>query len=135
MGNSTPMVSPWWVVRIERHALDEVVGHIAQLFAAEVELFVRLVLHEVVVVAIPIEGLYGALVEHRARPLLARLEGALDGLAALDVAQLDADLRGAAAHLDVVEVEDLPEVAVELDGDAFAQVSGRDRWVLSFSVG
>ena len=61
---------------------------------------------------------------------VAGLEAALDGLAALDVAQLDPDLGRAAAHLDVVVVEDLPELAVELDGDALAQVAGGDhgRW-------
>ena len=36
------------------------------------------------------------------------------------------DLGRAAAHLDVVVVEDLPELAVELDGDALLQVAGRD---------
>ena len=94
--------------------------------AREVELLVGLVLHEVEVLAVAVEELHGPLLEDGARPLLAGLEGTLDGLAALDVAQLDAHLGGASAHLDVVVVEDLPELAVELDGDALAQVSGRD---------
>ena len=78
------------------------------------------------VVAVPVEELDGALLEDGAGPLLAGLEAALDRLAATDVAQLDLHLGRAAAHLDVVVVEDLPELAVELDGDALLQVAGRD---------
>ena len=37
-----------------------------------------------------------------------------------------AQLGGAATHLDVVVVEDLPEVAVELDGDALPEFAGTD---------
>jgi hypothetical protein len=67
-----------------------------------------------------------------ARPLLTGLERLLDRAALLDVAQLDADLCGPAAHLDVVVVEDLPQVAVKLDDDAFAQLAGADHgWVCS----
>jgi hypothetical protein len=36
----------------------------------------------------------------------------------------------ASAHLDVVVVEDLPELAVELDGDSLAQVAGADHVVV-----
>ena len=38
----------------------------------------------------------------------------------------DPDLGGAAAHLDVVIVEDLPELAVEFDGDALLEFTGAD---------
>ena len=61
-----------------------------------------------------------------AGPLAASLERALHGLAALDVAQRDSNLGRAATHLDVVVVEDLPEVAIELDGHALAQLAGAD---------
>ena len=67
-----------------------------------------------------------ALLELGARPLGAGLERALDRLAAFHVAQRDAHLGGPATHLDVVVVEDLPELAVELDGHPFSQVSGAD---------
>jgi hypothetical protein len=75
-----------------------------------------------------------------ARPLRASLERALDRLATLDVAQGDPNLRGAATHLDVVVVEDLPELAIELDGHALAQFSGADHlevgsWVGSMARG
>ena len=50
----------------------------------------------------------------------------LDRLAALDVAQLDAHLGRAPADLDVVVVEDLPQLVFELDDEAPLQISGRN---------
>ena len=65
------------------------------------------------------------------------LGATLDGLAALDVPELDPDLGRAAAHLDVVVVQDLPELAIELDGDTLAQLTCRDHrsWILLGVVG
>ena len=90
------------------------------------ELLVALGLHEVVVVAVLIQELDLAVVQLDARPLLAGLERPLDRLAALDVAELDADLRRASSDLEVVVVEDLPQVAVELDDHTLVQVACRN---------
>src|SRR5262249_48594030 len=76
--------------------------------------------------AVAVQELDRTLLEERAGPLLTRLERAFDRLPAPDVAQLDSDLGRAATHLDVVVVEDLPELAIELDGHAFLEVSGGD---------
>jgi hypothetical protein len=83
----------------------------------------------VVLVAVAVEELDGPLLHRCARPLRPGLERALHGLAAFDIAKRDAHLRRAAAHLDVVVVEDLPELAVELDGDALLQFAGADHRV------
>ncbi len=93
---------------IDGHAFDEVVGGVAELLGGQVELVVGLVLHEVVVVAVLVQELHRARFEDGPRPLLRGLERALQGAAALDVLELDADLRRAATHLDVVELQDLP---------------------------
>src|SRR4029079_12832161 len=97
-----------------------------ELVAAERELVVRVVVHEVIVGAVAIEELDRALLHRRARPLRASLERSLHCLTALDVPEGDPDLGAAAAHLDVVVVEDLPELAVELDGDPLPQFAGTD---------
>ena len=108
---------------VERHPVLEVLRRSRPSWSAgEHELVVRVGVHEVVVVAVAVQELDRPLLHRRARPLRPGLERALDGLAALDVAQRDADLGRAAAHLDVVVVEDLPELAVELDGDALLAV-------------
>ena len=111
---------------IERHPVLEVVRGLTELPRGQHELVVRVAVHEVVVVAVAVEELDGALLHRRARPARPGLERALDRLAALDVAQRDAHLGRAAAHLDVVVVEDLPELAVELDGDALLEFAGAD---------
>ena len=79
-----------------------------------------------IVAAVPVEELDGPLLHRCPRPLRTGLERALDRLAALDVTERDPDLGRAAAHLDVVVVEDLPELAVELDGDALLEFAGAD---------
>ena len=107
---------------VEGHPVLEVLGGLAELVGRQDELVVGVGVHEVEVVAVAVQELDGPLLHRGARPLRPGLERALDGLAALDVAQRDADLGRAAAHLDVVVVEDLPELAVELDGDALAAV-------------
>ena len=54
------------------------------------------------------------------------LAGSLDGLPALDVAERDPDLGRATADLEVVVIEDLPQLVVELDDEPLFQVSGRN---------
>src|SRR5262249_46492067 len=81
---------------------------------------------EVVVVAVAIEELDRPLLHRGTWPLRSGLERALHGLAALDVPEGDPDLGRAAAHLDVVVVEDLPGLTVELDGGPLLQFAGAD---------
>ena len=114
---------------VEGHPVLQVLGGLAELLGGQDELVVRVVVHEMEVVAVAVQELDGPLLHRRARPLRAGLERALDRLAALDVAQRDADLGRASTHLDVVVVEDLPELAVELDGDALLEFTGADHGV------
>ena len=51
----------------------------------------------------------------------------LDDLAALDLLQLRAHERAALAGLDVLELDDLPDHAVELDVHAVLELVGVDR--------
>src|SRR5439155_5718967 len=110
----------------EGHAFLEEVERLIELRCAQRELLEGFGVHEMDLGAVTVEVLDGPLVEPRAGPPLASLEGPLDGLALLHVAQLDAHLGRPAAHLDVVEVEDLPELPIELDSRPLFQVSGRD---------
>src|SRR5262249_11367628 len=103
---------------------------VVELLRREAELVVGLGLHEVEVVAVAVQELHGPPVDLGPRPAVAGLERLLDRAALLDVAQLDPDLGRAAADLDVVVVEDLPEVPIELDDDALAQLAGADHAVV-----
>src|SRR5436190_8169034 len=93
---------------------------------ADRDLVVGLGVHEVVDVAIVVQVLDLALLDPRARPARAGLEGALDDVAATHVLELHAHLGGAARHLDVGPVEDLHQLTVELDDHAFLDVPGVD---------
>ena len=114
---------------VDGHAVLQEADGVVERLGPQAELLVRLGLHEVEVVAVAVQELDRAAVDLGPRPALARLERLLDRAALLDVAQLDPDLGRAAAHLDVVVVEDLPEVAVKLDDDALAQLAGADHGV------
>ena len=120
---------------VEGHPVLEVLGGLAELVGGEHELVVRVGVHEVVLVAVAVQELDRPLLHRGPRPLRPGLERALHGLAALDVAQRDPHLGRAATHLDVVVVEDLPELAVELDGDALLQFAGADHRVGSWGDG
>src|SRR5581483_9582103 len=101
-------------------------GRVAELLGGEDELVVRVAVHEVELVAVAVEELDRAMLELGPRPAFAGLERPLDDRALLHVPELDPDLGRTTAHLDVVVVEDLPEVAVELDDDALPQLAGGD---------
>src|SRR4051794_24073082 len=90
---------------IEGHPILEVLRGLAELLAGQDELVVRVVVHEMEIVAVSVQVLDRTLLHRRARPLRSGLERPLDSLAALDVAQGDAHLCGAASHLDVVVIE------------------------------
>src|SRR5919204_5805113 len=109
-----------------RHSVGEVAHGVAELIRVERDLVVRGGVHEVIVRAIPIEELHGAVVEPRALETISRLERALDNVALPHVAELHAHLRAAAPELDVLELDDLIQVAVELDGHAALDLTGAD---------
>ena len=110
--------------------LLEVARVVAERGGRHRELLVGLGIHEVVRVAIGVEVLRLAGLDARPRPAGAGLEGALDDVALAHVLHLHADLRRAASHLDVAPVEDLHELAVELDDDALLDVAGADQSLL-----
>ena len=76
-----------------------------------------------IVVAILVHELDLAVIHAGANELLSGLEGLLDRSSALDVAKLHANLCRAPSYLDVVIVEDLPQVAFQLDGNTLVQVA------------
>ena len=65
------------------------------------------------------------MVQARALEAVAGLERLLDEVALADVAELHAHLRAPAPELDVLELDDLVERAVELDGHAPLDLAGR----------
>src|SRR5205814_10728985 len=81
--------------------------------------------HEVIEIAVVIHVLDVPMVETRPREAVTRLERLLDEVPATDVAELHAYLRTAAPHLDVLELDDLVQGAVELDRHAALDLTGR----------
>src|SRR6266545_5787033 len=114
------------LVLVERdlHPVREVVHGIAELVGIERELVVRLRVHEMEVRAVLVHELHGAVVEAGALEALAGLDRLLDEVTLADVAQLHAHLRAATAHLDVLELDDLVELAVDLDRDTALDLPG-----------
>src|SRR6266550_3231251 len=108
------------------HSVSEVVRGIAELLVIERYLVVRGRIHEVIVRAVFVLELHVAMIE--ARPLVAivGLERLLDEVALADVAQLHAHLRAATSELDVLELDDLVEDAIDLDGHPALDLPGTD---------
>ena len=65
-----------------------------------------------------IHELHVAVIEASAGEPVAGLEGLLNEVPAPHIAELHPDLRAAPPHLDVLELDDLIERSVELDGHA-----------------
>ena len=108
------------------HALDHVVGGVAERDRRHVHLLVRVVVHEHVVVAVAVEELHLLAVDDRLLDPDAGVEGAVEDVAVLQVAQLGAHERAALAGLDVLELDDLEQAVVELERDPGLQVVGGD---------
>ena len=81
----------------------------------ERELLVRLLVHEVHLVAVVVEVLHLLDLRVDARELLARAERLVDNGACVEVLQLRPDEGAALAGLDVLELDDPPRRAVDLD--------------------
>src|SRR5690606_31832684 len=80
-----------------------------------------------------VEVLHGALVDVRGLHLDARVEGLVDGLARRDVLELGPHEGRALAGLDVLELHDGPELAVDLEDHAVLEVVRRcHEWWIAF---
>src|SRR5438874_11092749 len=108
------------------HPVGEVVDRVAEQVLVERELIVGRGIHEVIVRPVAIHVLDVAVIQARSLEPVAGLEGLLHEIALTHVAQLHAHLRAAAPELDVLELDDLVEHAVELDGHAALDLTGAD---------
>ncbi len=88
------------------------------------DLVVRDVVHEDVLLAVPVEVLHLPLVDHRLLERLTGPEGALDHRLGACVAQLGPDEGTALAGLDVLELDDREQSFREVEGHAVAEVIG-----------
>ena len=75
--------------------------------------------------AVVVEVLHRAAVDRGGLDLGAGVEGLVDGLVGLDVLQLGAHERGALARLHVLELDDGPELAFDVENHAVLQVVRR----------
>src|SRR5437870_12868316 len=106
------------------HPIGEVVDGVSEHLFVECELVVGRRVHEVVMRAVAIHELDVAVIQARTLKAIARLERLLYKVAFADVAQLHAHLRAATAELDVLELDDLVQHAVELDGHPALDLPG-----------
>ena len=105
---------------VHEHHLDAARGkqereRVLDRLARQRRLLVRVLVHEDDLVAGVIEVLHVLRLRAHTRELLAGPERAVDDRAAVEPLQLRADERTAFARLDVLELDDAPDAAVELD--------------------
>src|SRR6478736_10356188 len=105
--------------------LEEVVRGVADGGLRHVELVVGVGVHEDEVRAVLVQVLHRALVDVARLDLDAGVEGLVDDLARQDVLELGAHERGALARLDVLELDDGPQLALEVEDQAVLQVVRR----------
>src|SRR2546425_2007929 len=108
------------------HTVGEVVRGIAELVVVERYLVVGGCVHEVVVRAVLVLELHVAVIETRPLVAVVGLERLLHQVALANVAQLHAHLRAATPELDVLELDDLVEDAIDLDGHPALDLPGTD---------
>jgi hypothetical protein len=89
-----------------------------------VDLVVRLQVHEHVVLAVGVQVLHRPLVDGRGLHLGTRVEGLVHDLAGENVLQGGAHERTALTRLDVLELHDGPQLAVEVEHQAVLEVVG-----------
>src|SRR5204863_845931 len=89
-------------------------------------LFVGLLIHEDDLIAGLVEVLHVLDLSVHARKLLAGAKGAVDHGARVEVLHLRPHERAALAGLDVLELDDPPDAAVELDVHSVAELVGAD---------
>src|SRR3954469_3226831 len=108
-----------------RAVLEQEVGGVTDDGGRHVDLVVVRGVHEDEVVAVAVQVLEVAAVDVLDVDLRAGVVRLVDDLPGHDVLQLGADERAALARLDVLELDDVPELAVDVEHDAVADVSGR----------
>src|ERR1700730_8529316 len=117
---------------VERHhdvlLLEQVVRRVADGRLGNVRLVVVAGVHEHEVVALAVEVLHLAPVHAGLLDAHPGVEGPVDDLARHHVLQLGAHERAALAWLDVLEVHDIPELAVEVEGHAVLEIIGGGHW-------
>ena len=96
---------------------------IAERLLRDLFLLVRLRVHERVHAIVLIEILHRTRLEVCGRHLLVRVERALNDGARLDILDLRADESRALARLDMLEIDDLPNAAIDFDREARAEIS------------
>jgi hypothetical protein len=91
--------------------------------------------HEDVVLAVLVEVLHLALVDTGCLDLDASVERPVDDLAGQDVLQFGADEGAALARLDVLELDDRPQAAVEVEDQTVLEVVGGGHSAFFSSMG
>ena len=109
-----------------RALLDHVVRGVTQGRRRDLDLVVRLVVHQHVVGTVPVQELHGALVDDGPLDLLARPERPVHDRAGSHVAERGPHEGVALAGLDVLEVHHLNQVTVQLQRHPVLQVIGCD---------
>ena len=100
-------------LHVDLHAVFEKVGGVADQVALQREVLERLVVHEVVAFGVVVEHLHFAVVDRRALELLAGAERPFDRRAGLDVLEPGAHEGRPLTGLDVQELDNGPELAVD----------------------
>ena len=122
------------VVQRDRHVLvlEHVLRGVAHLGRREGDLVVGAEVHEHEVLTVGVQVLVVGAVDDLGLDLRASVERAVDDLAGHDVLHLGANERAALAWLDVLEVDDRPQLAVHVENDAVLDVSGGVRHGVPF---
>ena len=102
--------------------LNHEMSSVANNFCGDIDLLVGRGIHEDVVRTILVEVGHIAAVNRRGLNLHARVESAINDLARQDILDLGANESGALTRLDVLELDNLPELAVDHHDSAVLQI-------------
>ncbi len=118
---------------LRRRRLHQVVGNVTQGDRLNVDLLVRVGVHEHEVVAVLVQELHVPTVDDRLFDSHTRVERALDHCTGTDVAQFGAHERATLAGLYVLELHHAEQSLVQFEGDAVLQFVGANcRHEMSF---
>ncbi len=95
------------------------------------DLIIGLGIHEIEKVTIGIRVLHVLSVDTRLRALLGRTEGSLDYAAILNVLQLGTHKRSALTGFYVLELHDLKNIIIQLNGHAISEITCRNHKKIS----
>ena len=102
--------------------LNHEMSSVANNFCGDIDLLVGRGIHEDVVGTILVEVGHITTVNRRSLDLHARIESAINDLARQDILDLGANESGALTRLDVLELDNLPELAVDHHDGAVLQI-------------